>query len=129
MHDDPEGSNVMAMDRGYGSAWPRWISLAVGIWVFISAFVWPHTAGEQTNTWILGVLIVIGSLAAMQMPNVRYLNTLFAIWLFFATLVITHSQAGTLWSNLLSAIVVFVMSLIPSGESTVTTGSQRPLHA
>lgn len=110
-------------------AWPRWVSLAAGVWVFISAFIWPHTAGEQTNAWILGVLIVIASLWAMAMPPVRYVNTILAVWLFFATLVIQHSHAGTLWSNLISAIVVFVMSLTPSGRSATTTGVRRPLHA
>ena len=119
----------MATSNNAMGAWPRWVSLVVAVWVFISAFIWPHTHAEQTNTWILGVLMFIGSLWAMAMPPVRYLNTIFSIWLFIATLVIAHQQPGTLWSNLIAAIIVFVMSLIPSGATTVRTGTRQPLHA
>lgn len=115
--------------RSARSAWPRWVSLILGIWLIISAFAWPHTAGEQTNAWILGVLIAIASIWAMFAPGVRFLNTIFSIWLFFATIAIMHSQAGTLWNNLIAAIIVFVMSLIPSGAMTMRTGGRRAIHA
>ena len=122
------GNRSLATRIDDAGTWPFWVSLAIGVWMFISAFVWPHTAAEQTNTWILGVLIVIASGWAMYSPNIRFLNTIFAIWLFFATLFIQHSQAGTLWSNLIAAIIVFVMSLVPSGEVT-GAGTQRAVHA
>lgn len=112
----------------YG-AWPRWVSLVIGIWLFISAFVWPHTLGERTNTWILGVLIFFASIAAMYVPTVRFLNTVFAIWLFVVTLIIGHTMPGTLWNNCIAAIIVFVMSLIPSSAATLTTGGHRPIPA
>jgi hypothetical protein len=109
------------------NAWPSGINLLIGIWVFISAFVWPHAMAQQTNAWILGVLIALASAWAMYTPTARYLNTIFAIWLFVSTLVIVHQSAATLWSNLLSAIVVFVLSLVPGGAPVTT--SQRPIHA
>ena len=109
------------------NTWASGINLLIGIWLFISAFVWPHTMGQQTNTWILGVLIALASAWAMFAPTARYFDTIFAIWLFISTLVIAHQTAGTMWNNLIAAIVVFVLSLVPGGV-TATTG-QRPLHA
>jgi hypothetical protein len=123
--------NAMAINRTNHAdynAWPRWVSLVIGVWIFISAFVWPHTLGERTDTWILGVLIFLASIGAMAMPPVRFLNTLFAIWLFFSTLIIHHQQPGTLWSNCIAAIIVFIMSLIPSHAST-TSGRGHPIPA
>ncbi len=113
---------------GY-QAWPRWVSLVLGVWLFISAFVWPHTMGEQTDTWILGVLIFFASIGAMYMPQVRFINTVLAIWLFFATLAIAHSNPGTLWNNCIVAIVVFAMSLIPSSAAALPSGGQRAIPA
>ncbi len=113
---------------GY-EAWPRWVSLVLGVWLFISAFVWPHTLGERTDTWIVGALIFLASIGAMYLPPVRFLNTVFAIWLFFLTLAIGHSNPGTLWNNCIVAIVVFVMSLIPSGATAALTGGQRQIPA
>ncbi len=102
------------------------INLALGVWLFISAFVWPHAMGQQTNTWILGVLVALASAWAMYAPNARYLDTIFAVWLFVSTLVIAHHSAATMWNNLIVAIVVFVLSL-PGGVEPVT--GRRPLHA
>ena len=117
-------------DAEFGaSAWPRWVSLVIGAWVFISAFVWPHTVGERADTWILGALIFLTSIGAMYAPGVRFLNTLFAVWLFFATLIIGHTQPGTVWSNCIAAVIVFIMSLIPSHSTTVPAGGQLPIQA
>jgi hypothetical protein len=107
-------------------AWPRWGNFLIGIWLIISAFAWPHTAGAQANTWILGALIAIGSVWALYAPGARFLTTIFAIWLFFATLAIYHASSATRWNNLIAALVVFVLSLIyhreDRREDRVTSG-------
>jgi hypothetical protein len=110
-------------------AWPRWVNFLIGIWLIISAFAWPHTAGARAHTWILGALIAIASAWAVFMPGARFLNTIFAIWLFFATLVVYHASSTTVWNNLIAAAVVFVLSLIPPPPAGARTGGQRPLHA
>jgi uncharacterized membrane protein len=108
------------------SNWAAGINLVLGVWLFISAFVWPHTMGQQTNTWILGVLIALASAWAMYAPNARYLDTIFAVWLFVSTLVIARHSPATMWNNLIVAIIVFVLSL-PGGVEPVT--GRRPVHA
>src|SRR3954471_5600697 len=110
-------------------AWPRWAHFVIGIWLIISAFAWPHAAGARANTWILGVLIAIASLWALHTPGARFLNTLFAIWLFFATLVLYHVSGATVWHNLIAAVAVFVLSLIPSPPPRPGAGAHDPLHA
>ena len=106
------------IDESAAGMWPRWLNLLAGVWLFISAFVWPHTAAAQANTWIVGALIAIASIWAMFAPSVRIVNTILAIWLFFSTLFIYHTSVGTVWNNLILAVVVFVLSLIPSGATS-----------
>lgn len=97
------------------AAWPRLISILVGAWLFVSAFAWPHTLAAETNTWIVGTLILIFSLATLLWPTVRLVNPVLAIWLFVSTLFLPDARVATMWSNAIVAIVVFALSLIRCG--------------
>jgi hypothetical protein len=119
---------MVTTDRNLEGAWPRWINLLLGIWLFISAFAWPHLMAQQTNTWIIGVLMVIVSILAMFAPQARFINTVLAIWLFVSTLAMPHENPVTLWNNCLLAIVVFALSLVPSRAAQLPRG-RRPVHA
>jgi len=94
--------------------WARIVNLLIGVWLFISAFVWPHNVHSRANTWILGVMIVLFSIFATAQPTARWLNTLAAIWLFFSTLAISHMSQATVINNIIVAIVVFILSFIGS---------------
>jgi hypothetical protein len=97
----------------------RVVNVLLGVWLFISAFIWPHSQSQLTNTWLVGVLCVLFSLAAMAVPWARYLNTVLAVWLFISAWALPAISMGTIWNNVLSAIAIFVVSLVPSeGERT-----------
>ncbi len=81
----------------------------------------------ETNTWIVGALIFIAAIIAVFAPTVRFANMVLAIWLFFSTFFIPHANTGTVWNNVIVAIVVFVLSLTPS--SAVSHGGHRPVAA
>jgi hypothetical protein len=122
---------ALPVERGPAArgASPRVINVILGIWLFISAFAWPHTQAQVTNTWILGALCVVFALIAMSVPWVRYLNTLLAIWLFVSAWALPTISVGTIWNNVLVAIAIFVVSLVPSepgGESRGFFGRPAP---
>ncbi|HET6436660.1 MAG TPA: SPW repeat protein [Anaeromyxobacter sp.] len=98
-----------------GPRWARWANLVLGVWLFISAFLWPHLTAQRTNTWILGVLFAIVALVAMSTPQARWLNAALSIWLFLSVWALPHQNLGTMWNNALVAIVVFLLSLVPEG--------------
>ncbi len=102
------------------------INVVLGVWLFISAFVWEHTTAEMTNTWILGVLCVIFALVAMSAPQARYLNTALAIWLFISVWALPHDNVGTMWNNALVAIAIFIVSLIPRGAEPALQTRREP---
>ncbi len=101
--------------RSVPDNWSSYINLIVGIWLFISAFLWPHTPAMRADTWIVGALIVLFSLLAMGTPSVRYVNTVLAVWLFVTTLAFHSISVGTLWNNIIASIIVFVASLAYAG--------------
>ena len=96
------------------NAGPRVVNAVLGLWLFISAFIWPHTLAQHTNTWICGVLCVVFALIGLAAPAARYLNTILAIWLFISAWALPTVNAGTIWNNVLVAIAIFVVSLVPS---------------
>jgi hypothetical protein len=101
---------------------PRIVNVIIGVWLFISAFVWPHTQQQMNNTWICGALCVVFALIAMAVPWVRYLNTLLAIWLFISAWALPAGHPGTVWNNVLCSIAIFIVSLVPSVPSTTAPG-------
>jgi hypothetical protein len=104
----------------------RWLSLALGIWLFISAFAWPHNPVSRANTWILGVIIAVVAAIAQARPVVRWVNTAASVWLFIATLAVTHATYMTMWNNLIVAVVVFLLSFV-RGEGARTPVGNRTI--
>jgi hypothetical protein len=102
------------------NASPRILNAIIGVWLFISAFVWTHSQAQLTNTWICGVLCVVFALIATAVPPARYLNTLLAIWLFISAWALPTASAGTIWNNVLCAIAIFIVSLVPNTPTEVT---------
>ncbi len=109
-----------------GTRVARGINVLLGIWLFISAFVWGHDPAQRTNTWILGVLCVVFALIAMSTAPVRYLNTALAIWLFISVWALPHHVLGTMWNNALVAIAVFILSLVPGPREERLTQARSP---
>jgi hypothetical protein len=119
---------AVPVERGPAArgASPRIVNLILGVWLFISAFLWPHAQAQLTNTWVCGVLAVIFSLIAMGVPWARYLNTLLAIWLFISAWALPTTSVGTIWNNVLVAIAIFVVSLVPSERGEMPGFFGRP---
>lgn len=105
--------------------WPRALNIILGVWLFISAFAWPHSYAQMTNTWILGVLAVLFALFSLKMPQTRYLNTILAIWLFISAFALPRVSVGTVWNNAIVAILIFAFSLVP-GRALPPSFRPRP---
>ena len=105
--------------------WPGWIAIALGAWLFVSAFLWPHGTASATNTWVVGLLIVMASLIALRMPWMRWVDTALAIWLFLSALAMPDATRGTMWNNLIVAVLVFLVSLVPEGVFPTPHGPIR----
>jgi hypothetical protein len=104
----------------------RTLNVLLGVWLFISAFAWPHNQAEMTNTWILGVLCVIFALVATRVEWVRYANTVLAVWLFVSAFALHPASHATVWNNGLVAIAIFVISLLATPRMALPGQTQLP---
>ena len=98
----------------------------VGLWIFMSAFLWHHTPEEFALTWICGALAALFAAAAIVQPMARHLNTAVAVVLFVGTMVFRIESEATFWSNLVSAVALAFISQMPSEE--VAGPPSQPLH-
>lgn len=89
----------------------RIISIIAGVWLFISAFVWPHSEPQFVNTWIIGAATAIVAAIGRAVPSIRYVNTALAAWLFISAWALQTNSPGTTWNNVIVAVVIFVASL------------------
>ena len=102
--------------------WARYASIVLGLWLVISAFLWPHSMGQQTNAWVVGILTIAFALLAAGRDDLRYLVTALAVWLFASIWVVPSIRIATLWNNGIVAAGLFVFSLIPN----LRAGTTRP---
>ena len=58
--------------------WARTINMILGGWLFVSAFVWNHSAIERVNVAYVGSLIFVSSLLAVSKTRARYMTGLLA---------------------------------------------------
>ena len=103
------------MSRQHGA---RIANIILGVWLVLSSFIWRDTAAEFANAWIVGVVIVLVSLAAFWAPNLRHVNCAMAGWLFLSAWWMRWQRTATFWNTVVVAVLVFAFSLIPTpGES------------
>jgi hypothetical protein len=82
--------------------------------LFISAFLWGRPEGSQTNAWIIGVGIVVAAFWALRTEGTRLVNTALAAWLFFAAVAIFRTPGLAMANDVIVAIAVFILSLMPN---------------
>lgn len=111
----------------------RGINVALGIWLFISAFLWLHTDAQFTNTWLIGLAIAVVAAVGLAVPQVRWINTALAAWLIISVWALPTLAAATFWNNLLVGIASLIVSVMPFateyGGRTTRGFAGRERHA
>ncbi|MBC7172230.1 MAG: hypothetical protein H5U40_07395 [Polyangiaceae bacterium] len=97
-------------------------SIAAGVWLFISAFAWAHSASQRTNTVLVGLVIAAASAAALRNPQARFVNTVAAAWLFISAFALPTLSQATQWNNAIVALLVLGASFV----GVKTKGGQLP---
>lgn len=98
------------------SSWVRVVAIALGLWLFVSAFAWPHAGLERLNAWIVGlVAMIVGLVAIFVNDQARFLASLLSIWLFVSAFVVPGESTATVWNAVVVAVVSFVLSIVPGG--------------
>jgi hypothetical protein len=97
----------------------RIFTALLGMWLFVSAFMWPHNPGETTLTLICAVLTFLLAIASFYTLAARYATLVVAGALFVGTLVLPALSKATVWHNVIVAVALLFASLIDRGPETV----------
>jgi hypothetical protein len=100
----------------------RYTTIAVGVWLSLSAFLFSHVDLTRTHTWIVGFLVVLAGLFTIRYPVARPLNTTLAVWLVATTLIFFPGSELTFWHNIGVGLVLFMLSVLPNRVRTVQIG-------
>jgi hypothetical protein len=98
--------------------WPRtrsWyapISVVLGLWTFVSIFMWPHGRAELIDTALVGTLICGVGAVSWYVRWVRWLNVLLGAWLCASTLAMSPVAPPTIWNALAVGSIVAVINAL-----------------
>jgi hypothetical protein len=92
--------------------WARYFNALLGLWLFLSAFIWPHVPSSRMNTCLVGLFVGVTAITATGWEQARRLTAVLAVWLAFTTLVVYPARPATLWNNLLVAAAVLALSFV-----------------
>jgi hypothetical protein len=99
---------------------PRLASVTLGLWLLLSAFVWPHSPGSRANTWVLGLVIATIAAVGTPSPTVRAIATVPAVWLFFSSFWMAHVTEATMWNSAIVAVLVLIFSWVPTRDRSIS---------
>jgi hypothetical protein len=92
----------------------RIANLALGFWLFVSAFLWPHLPSQRASAWIVGIVVVFGSMAGLSGQRWgRHLSAAAGGCLIVSSLV-PHIHRLTFWNHMLVGLLVVLLGVSPS---------------
>jgi hypothetical protein len=93
----------------------RVLNIGLGLWVFVSAFLWPHSRAEQYNAWVVGIVVVTAGLAAVEGSVwARSINAACGAWLAASALFLSRAGSVTAWNNLAAGLCIAAVALSPT---------------
>lgn len=96
----------------------RGLSVASGIWLFASAFLWPHASPQFANAATCGLLVTVNAALALgPMPAARYANTVLGAWLVLSSFLLPNATPLTAWNHGLLGLVVILASAAPTART------------
>ena len=97
----------------------RIFNALIGIWLFVTAFMWPHTQAEMTVTIVTAILTFGLAILAIYTRAARYVNAIVAVLLFLSVLTLPSLTRATQWNNAIVAIAIFVAALVDNGPQAI----------
>ncbi len=97
----------------------RIFNALIAIWLFATAFMWPHTHLAKEVTIVAAVLTFVLSIMEMYVRGARYLNAVVAVFLFLSALTLPALIRATVWNNAIVAIAILIAALVDQGPEGV----------
>lgn len=92
----------------------RAINAVLGLWLFLSTFLWPHTRAQQMTGWVIGMVAVTAALAGTSGRTWgRSVNAVLGGWLIASAIVIPRVRAATFWTDLVVGFGLVLFAMLP----------------
>lgn len=97
--------------------WQDWVNLILGVWLFITPFVFgmiPVAGAAAWNGYIFGGIVAVLSVWALAQPRAweEWVNLVIGIWLILSPFILTFTnQTAAMWNHLIVGIIVGVDAL------------------
>lgn len=109
------------MDKSDKISTAAWISLVVGMWLMISAFLFG--VGFSSGIFIIGALVTAFSLIELasleSVAWVSWINGILGIWLMISPFIAVSSQIGALWNSIVMGLILIVVSVWAGMASSI----------
>lgn len=110
-------SSALTMEPAEQRPWPRYAELVLGLWLIISAFSWSHPPPTQTNTWVVGLILVVAGLSTLRTVPAYWMARAAAVLLFITSLPAARFSTATALNNVIVAIAIMVVSFVPAAAA------------
>jgi hypothetical protein len=102
----------------------RYVSIALGVWLFATAFLWQHGPGQFVNAWLMGVIVVVTAALALGVPWFRYLSAAAGVWLIASLFAWPLDSPLTAWNNVFVGAGIVLSSMIGPDEVDISSSDQ-----
>lgn len=93
----------------------RGLELVLGVWLFFSAFLWPHTPERTVNCFVVGVAVVGASIFADTLAaKARYVTLALGGWLLVSLAIFSPRTALTTINDLCVSFALIASAIAPS---------------
>ncbi|HET9552466.1 MAG TPA: hypothetical protein VFP50_05815 [Anaeromyxobacteraceae bacterium] len=92
------------------------LNLIIAAWLFVSAFVLPHTTASAWNALLVAVAIAAVAFiayAAPGRPGLRWTLAVVAVWLLAAVMIVPHLSLASAANEVLVAAALALVSFWP----------------
>lgn len=96
-----------------GRAWAGYANVALGLWLFVSAFLWPHSSFAFAASWIMGGCIAMTAFAAIWASPARYFNVVLGAMSLGWQLTAASKEPLTLVHGVVISGTVIALSFVP----------------
>jgi hypothetical protein len=102
----------------------RIANMSLGLWLFLSAFAWPHTPVQMVNAALVGLFISLTAMAAWTTGpplRLRLFNAALGLWLLVTATAFPSESRATVTNSLIVGVLVFFVALIPQQARPLRT--------
>lgn len=101
----------------------RWASFAVGLWLILAPLLLGYgDVVAVLHEVALGLLVCVGTLAALEWPTARLAQLVPAAWLIVAPRLLAFNSAVVTANEVAAGAALAVLALIPGGRLAQRTG-------